>query len=129
MIHPQLPLNGRASGPAVAQPHAIEALALGLMGTALVLLTLALSVVPQRLAQRPASAGVILLRLDSRGQLRLWNHAVAPQQLTAVLKRLAQQRSDLRLRLVSDPQVPWGAVQQLVARLDSGPLPLELQLP
>ena len=99
------------------------------MGTALVLLTLALSVVPQRLAQRPASAGVILLRLDSRGQLRLWNHAVAPQQLTAVLKRLAQQRSDLRLRLVSDPQVPWGAVQQLVARLDSGPLPLELQLP
>ncbi len=129
MIHPQLPFNGPASGPVVAQPHAIEALALGLMGISLALLTLALSVVPQRLAQRPASAGVILLRLDSRGQLRLWNHAVAPQQLAAVLKRLAQQRSDLRLRLVSDPQVPWGAVQQLVARLDSGPLPLELQLP
>ena len=54
---------------------------------------------------------------------------MAPQQLAAVLKRLAQQRSDLRLRLVSDPQVPWGAVQQLVARLDTGPLPLELQLP
>lgn len=129
MIHPQLPLSGRGSGSAVAQPHAIEALALGLMGIGLALLTLALSVVPQRLAQRPARAGVIVLRLDSRGQLRLWNHAVAPQELTAVLKRLAQQRSDLRLRLVSDPQVPWGAVQQLVARLDTGPLPLELQLP
>jgi biopolymer transport protein ExbD len=99
------------------------------MATGLALMTLALTVVPQRLMQRPASAGVILLRLDSRGQLRLWNHAVAPQELGAVLKRLAQQRSDLRLRLVSDPQVPWGTVQQLGARLENGPLPLELQLP
>ncbi len=110
-------------------PGAIDGLALGLMGAALVVASLALTLIPQRLAQRPASAGVILLRLDSRGQLRLWNHAVAPQELNALLQRLAAGRSDLRLRLMSDPQVPWGTVQQLLARLNTSPLPLELQLP
>jgi hypothetical protein len=110
-------------------PRALEGMALGLMATGLAVLTLAFSLIPQRLVQRPASAGVILLRLDAQGQLRLWNHPVAPQELAEVLGRLAQQRSDLRLRLVSDPQVPWGVVQQLVARLETSPLPLELQLP
>jgi len=110
-------------------PRALEGIALGLMASGLAVLTLAFSLIPQRLVQRPASAGVILLRLDARGQLRLWNHPVAPQELAEVLGRLAQQRSDLRLRLVSDPQVPWGVVQQLVAQLETSPLPLELQLP
>ena len=125
----RLPIKASGAEAVVGLSGAIEGLAVGLMATGLALLTLALTVVPQRLMQRPAGAGVILLRLDSRGQLRLWNHAVAPQDLGAVLKRLARQRSDLRLRLVSDPQVPWGEVQQLVARLETGPLPLELQLP
>jgi hypothetical protein len=123
------PCRARRPEPPWVLPRGVEAMALGLMATGLALATLALTLIPQRIVQRPASDGVVLLRLDARGQLRLWNHAVAPRELGAVLKRLAAQRQDLRLRLVSDPQVPWGAVQQLMARLESSPLPLELQLP
>ena len=129
MIHGFPPFQASTSRAASGLPGASEGFALGLLAVALVVATLALTLIPQRLAQRPASSGVILLRLDSHGQLRLWNHAVAPQELSALLQRLAAGRSDLRLRLVSDPQVPWGTVQQLLARLNTSPLPLELQLP
>ncbi|MEI6030807.1 MAG: hypothetical protein WCQ20_06520 [Synechococcaceae cyanobacterium ELA739] len=107
----------------------IEAGAMGLMACALAMASLGLTLIPQRIVQRPARDGVILLRLDAGGQLRLWNHPMAPLELAAVLKGLAAQRPDLRLRLVSDPQVPWGTVQQLMASLETSPLPLELQLP
>ncbi len=125
----RLPGGARRLDPPWVRSRPIEAVALGLMACGLGLASLALTLIPQRIAQRPASDGVILLRLDAGGQLRLWNQPVAPLELAAVLKRLAAQRPDLRLRLVSDPQVPWGAVQQLMARLESSPLPLELQLP
>lgn len=128
MIHGFPPVQASGSR-APSGLAASEGLALGLMAAALALAALALTLIPQRIAQRPASSGVILLRLDNSGQLRLWNHAVAPQELNALLQRLATGRSDLRLRVVSDPQVPWGTVQHLVARLNTSPLPVELQLP
>ncbi len=129
MIQGLPPFQPHGPRGAVGLPASVEGLALGLIGVALVVATLALTLIPQRLAQRPAGSGVILLRLDRRGQLRLWNQVVTPEELNALLKRLATERTDLQLRLVSDPQVAWGAVQQLVAQLNTSPLPVELQLP
>jgi biopolymer transport protein ExbD len=107
----------------------LDALALGAMATGLALLTLALILVPQRLAQRPASHGIVSLRLAADGQLRLWNQPIPTGQLIPVLQRLEAGQGRPTLRLVPDRDVPWGAVQQLMGRLGRTELPLELQLP
>jgi biopolymer transport protein ExbD len=107
----------------------LDAVALGAMATALALLSLALVLVPQRLAQRPASQGIVSLHLGTDGRLRLWNQPVPPGQLAAVLKGLEAGRGRPTVRLIPDPDVPWGSVQQLMERLGRSDLPLELQLP
>ncbi len=108
---------------------ALDAVALGAMATSLVLLSLALVLVPQRLAQRPASQGIVSLHLGADGRLRLWNQPVPSAQLAAVLKALEDGPGQPTLRLIPDPEVPWGSVQQLMERLGRTDLPLELQLP
>ena len=108
---------------------ALDALALGAMASGLALLTLALVLVPQRLAQRPANQGIVSLHLAADGRLRLWNQPVPSTQLAAVLKRLHDGPGQPTLRLIPDPDVPWGSVQQLMERLGRSDLPLELQLP
>jgi biopolymer transport protein ExbD len=119
----------RQRSDALADPLA-DALALGLMGTALAWLTVALVVVPQRIAQRPAGEGVLTVRVDRLGILRVWNQPIRPEHLPALLGRAATRGPAApRLRLVPDAAVPWGTVQQLAAELESSGLPLELQLP
>jgi biopolymer transport protein ExbD len=117
------------AGPTPRWGAALDALALGAMATGLALLSLALVLVPQRLAQRPASQGIVSLHLDVDGRLRLWNQPVPPGQLAAVLQRLQDGPGQPTLRLIPDRDVPWGSVQQLMERLGRSDLPLELQLP
>ncbi|MDM7954011.1 MAG: hypothetical protein QUV07_12460 [Cyanobium sp. CZS 25K] len=107
----------------------LDALTLGAMATGLALLTLALGLVPQRLAQRPASQGIVSLRLAADGQLRLWNQPVAADQLIPVLSRIETGSARPTVRVVPDADVPWGSVRQLMDRLSATDLPLELQLP
>ncbi|MCP9932082.1 hypothetical protein KBY82_14970 [Cyanobium sp. AMD-g] len=107
----------------------LDVLALGTMATGLALLSLALILVPQRLAQRPASQGIVSLRLAADGQLRLWNQPVPRGQLIPVLQRLEAGPGSPTLRLVPDRDVPWGVVQGLMGQLGRSDLPLELQLP
>jgi len=117
------------TGQTPAWGAAQDAAALGAVATALAILTVALVVVPQRLAQRPASQGIVSLQLAADGRLRLWNQPVPPGQLAAVLQRLQDGPGQPTLRLIPDRDVPWGAVQQLMERLGRSDLPLELQLP
>jgi biopolymer transport protein ExbD len=107
----------------------LDALALGAMATGLALMTLALILVPQRLAQRPASQGIVSLHLAADGQLRLWNQPVPSGKLASVLKRLETGQGQPTVRLVPDRDVAWGTVQTLMERLGRTDLPLELQLP
>jgi len=112
----------------------LDVLGLALMGSALAVLTLALVVIPQRIAQRPSGEGVLTLRVDSGGGLRAWNQPIRPQDLPALLdaarsRRRGSDGEGVRLRLVPDAGVPWGTVKGLVARLETTGLPLELQLP
>jgi hypothetical protein len=108
---------------------ALDAVALGAMATGLALLALALLLVPQRLAQRPASQGIVSLHLNTDGRLRLWNQPVPPGELDAVLRGLEAGRGRPTVRLIPEPGVPWGSVQALMERLHRTELPLELQLP
>lgn len=123
--------------------RAVDALALSLVSTTLAALAVAVVVLPQRLAQRPGSDGVIALHLDAAGTLRLWNRPVQVQELLELLARRTADHaggkghhkqgplgeSSSVLRLIPDPGVPWGIVQQAAAGLDGAGLPLELQLP
>jgi biopolymer transport protein ExbD len=106
-----------------------DACALGAMGAALALLTLALLLVPQRLAQRPASQGIVSLRLARDGQLRLWNQSIQAGPLITVLRGMDATVGRPTVRLIPDADVPWGSVQRLVGQLNRTGLPLELQLP
>jgi biopolymer transport protein ExbD len=108
---------------------AVDAWALGMAGTGLALLTLGLLLVPQRLAQRPASQGIVSLHLARDGQLRLWNQPIAAGRLLPVLSSFETAAARPTLRLVLDGDVPWGSVQRLVERLSRTGLTLELQLP
>jgi len=107
----------------------LEAMALAGTGVALAAATLLLVLLPQRLAQRPAARGVIVLHLDPLGRLRLWNQPVDRAALQAVLQKAGRDPGRPRLRLQPQPGVPWGQVQAVAAELETLPLPLELQLP
>jgi hypothetical protein len=107
----------------------LEAIALAGLGVGLALATLLLVVVPQRLAQRPAREGVIVLHLDPLGRLRLWNQPITAAALMPLLQRAASDPRRPRLRLQPAAGVPWGRVQALATELERLPLPLELQLP
>lgn len=115
--------------PSQAWGPPLDALALGAVAIGLALLTLALILVPQRLAQRPAREGIVSLHLAADGQLRLWNQPIPNAELIGVLQRLEAGKARPTVRLVPDRDVPWGAVQQLIERLGRTDLPLELQLP
>jgi biopolymer transport protein ExbD len=109
----------------------LDALGLALVSTGLAVLTTALVVVPQRIAQRPAQRGVLALNLDSTGQLRLWNRRVRAQEVAELLADSKEQtpQGQAVLRLIPDPAVPWGVVRQAAAALATSGMPLELQLP
>jgi len=109
----------------------LDGIGLGLVGSALAVLATAVVVLPQRLAQRPGSQGVLALHLDAAGTLRLWNRPIRAQELVELLNRKAtsQEGADVVLRLIPDPAVPWGVVRQAASGLENTGLPLELQLP
>jgi hypothetical protein len=109
----------------------LDALGLALVGTGLAVLTTALVVVPQRIAQRPAQQGVLALNLDRTGQLRLWNRLVRAQEVAELLATAKHDppQGQAVLRLIPDPAVPWGVVRQAAAALETSVVPLELQLP
>jgi len=128
----------------LSRPGFADAIGLNLVATLLAMLAVALVVLPQRLAQRPGSEGVLALHLDAQGTLRLWNRPVQARELLELLQRRAGNGSqpsavnrsaapalgpDAVLRLIPDPGVPWGVVRQVAEGLEATGLPLELQLP
>jgi biopolymer transport protein ExbD len=127
-------MTRRPPGGGSAAPPLLDALGLALVATALAVFTVTLVVIPQLIAQRPSSEGVLTLRVDSGGGLRAWNQPIRPDELPALLdaaraRRRGTEGEGMRLRLVADARVPWGTVKGLVARLEATGLPLELQLP
>lgn len=118
----------------------LDGLALNLMAAGLCLLLAALLTVPQRIAQRSGSRGVLALHLEADGGLKLWNRPVQERELRPLLAAAGERQSrglqsrglqsrGLRLRLIPDPALPWGVVQERVATLERSGLPMELQLP
>ena len=101
----------------------------GLLATALCGVGLAVLLLPQRWQQRPMAQGVVSVHLAADGRLRLWNQPVASAELVRLLATPELRRRLVRLRIVPDPDTPWGDVRRLLTQLDSLPLSLELQLP
>jgi hypothetical protein len=110
-------------------PAALVALSWAGLATALCGFGLGLLLLPQRLLQQPLQQGLVTLHVDPQQRLRLWHQPVSRSELTAFLGAAAQQRPGSRLRVIPHPQLSWGALQELVAQLHQGPLPVELQLP
>jgi len=108
---------------------ALEATSLGLLTVILAFSGLLLVLIPQRIAQRPGQAGVIVVHLERSGGLRLWNQPISEASLFPLLWRGVRDRRPLQLRLITDAGVPWGRVQDIAARARALPVPLELQLP
>ena len=104
-------------------------LAWSVVGLSLCGLAAGLLLLPQRLLQRPMAEGVIAVHLEPGGRLRLWHQPITPAALRRFLAAAARRQPPPRLRLVTDPQLPWGEVRRAMASLDRGALPLELQLP
>ncbi|MEB3199978.1 MAG: hypothetical protein VKK62_05585 [Synechococcaceae cyanobacterium] len=106
-----------------------DGLGLGLCALAVALAGLLLLLVPQRLAQRPGSEGVLTLHLAADGSLRLWNQPIRATDLQPLLRRAQRRSPSLRLRVLPEADVPWGSLQTLVRRLEAPGRQLELQLP
>jgi hypothetical protein len=112
-----------------ASPEAMVGLAWAGLATALCGFALGLLLLPQRMLQQPLHQGVVTLHVGADRELRLWHKPVQRSELEAFLRMAAQRRPGSRLRVIPDPQVAWGVLQELLLQLDRGPLPLELQLP
>ena len=84
------------------------------------------------MATAVAAAG-LALAVDAQGGLRVWNQPIQPQDLPSLMEQARRRHGGregaVRLRLIPDPDVPWGTVQGLIGRLEGSGLPLELQLP
>ena len=108
---------------------AVEAASLGLLSAVLAAAGLMLVLIPQRIAQRPGRAGVIVVHLERTGGLRLWNQPIAEVTLFPLLWRASRNLRPLKLRLITDADVPWARVQAIASQARALPIPLELQLP
>jgi hypothetical protein len=114
----------------MTRPSAItDGLAYGALSTALALFAVGLLLIPQRLAQRPAHAGVVALHLAPDGGLRLWNRPISGPQLPQVLRDAGRLDRRTRIRLIPDPSTPWGVVQSVLPLLEISALPFEVELP
>ncbi len=107
----------------------LQALAHGVLATALCGLALGLVLLPQRWLQRSQAQGVISLHLAADGGLRLWNQPMASSEIQRLLMAPSLRGRAVRLRIVPDPDTPWGDVRRLLNQLAPLPLSLELQLP
>lgn len=102
----------------------------GLLASAICGFTLALLLLPQRLAQQPLlHQGVISLHVAADGSLRLWQQPLARAELLPLLNAAAQRRPGSRLRVSADVELPWGELRRRLQELRRGPLPVELHLP
>lgn len=114
----------------------LDGVALALLSTTFTALALGAIMCAQRLSQQPAAEGVMTFHLGRHGELRLWNQPIRPQDLPDLLER-AHSRSKgsptVVVRLIPDPQVPWGVTQAVLKRLQPNPPErswiLQLQLP
>ena len=123
--------------PVLSPPSpALTAMGLATLSTLALATTLLSILCSQIVLQRPARQGVMAFHLGRGGELRLWNQPIRPQDVPVLLER-ARLRSGTAaavvVRLIPDPDVPWGVVHLMVARL-SPPSPqggwtLQLQLP
>jgi len=98
-------------------------------GVGLTLLATAVLLLPQWRQQLPARQGIVSLNLTADGSLRLWNQPIQRTALSGLLSRAQRLDPSPRIRLVVAPQVPWGVVQDLLTRLDSSTLHVDLELP
>jgi hypothetical protein len=110
-------------------PGAVLGLAWAGLATALCGFALGLLLLPQRLLQQPLHQGVLTLHVGADEGLWLWHQPIKHSELEPFLRAAADRRPGIRLRVVPDPELPWGTLQNLLQQLQQGPLPLELQLP
>lgn len=119
--------------PSLFRSPSLDGLALALISSALSVFSLWMVVFPQGIARKPAAEGVLSLHLGQRGDLRLWNQPIRPQDLPALLEKAkAKHSSDLTIRLIPEHQVPWGVVNVMLTRLQPDTpqsWTLQLQLP
>jgi hypothetical protein len=128
-------MSPKSPGSAVPSP-ALTAIGLGLLSIAASSVALLAILCAQIVAQRPALQGVMVFHLSKRGELRLWNQPIRPQEVPGLLERVQAQpeaAAPLVVRLVPEAEVPWGVVHAMLQRLR--PLTqhrtsiLQLQLP
>ncbi|MEB3319270.1 MAG: hypothetical protein VKO39_14170 [Cyanobacteriota bacterium] len=112
------------------------AIALGLVSTVASGVALVAILLAQRVAQRPAFEGVMVVHLSQGGELRLWHQPIRPQDMPVLLERALARTAPatpLVVRLVPEPEVPWGVVTVMLQRLrppaGQGSWTLQLQLP
>lgn len=114
----------------------VDAIALGLLSMSLTLFLSVTIFCAQKVAQRPATEGVMTVHLGRHGDLRVWNQPIRPHELSGLLERatvrsLASNR--LVVRLIPDPTLPWGTIHRMLMRLQPHPHAqrwiLQLQLP
>jgi hypothetical protein len=115
---------------------ALDALGLALVGVALPTFLFWAMVCSQRWAQKPAVDGVMTFHLSRTGDLRLWNQPIRLQDVPNILERAharGKGSAPMVVRLVPDPQVPWGVIHGMLSRLRPNPTQeswiLQLQLP
>jgi hypothetical protein len=128
-------MSHQSPGPVVPST-VLTAIGLGLVSTVASGVVLLIIVCAQIVAQRPALEGVMVVHLSQRGELRLWNQPIRPQDMPVLLERALARSGAARplvVRLVPEPEVPWGVVTVMLQRLrppaDQRGWTLQLQLP
>ncbi|MFN6340669.1 MAG: hypothetical protein ACK41W_18370 [Cyanobacteriota bacterium] len=117
-------------------PSFRDAIGMALLSTTLLALAFWGITLSQVLERQPAHEGVMTFRLSRGGELRLWNQPVRPQDISLLLERAATRArgpSGLVVRLIPDPEVPWGVTHRFLNELrpvaSQQPWILQLQLP
>ncbi|MFZ4803155.1 MAG: ExbD/TolR family protein [Synechococcus lacustris] len=109
-------------------PEANNTYWLPLVDLLLVLIAFCALLIPTRLGLNAVAGGYLPIRINAAGDTSLQGQPVPLRRLPALVKAYANLHPGGRLRLLPDPEAPWGVLGPVLVLLKDSPTPVDLKL-
>ena len=95
----------------------------------LVLIAFSALLIPHRLGLSGAVGNYLPIRINAAGEASLEGRPLPLRRLPALVRAYSALKPNGRLRLLPDPEAPWGALRPVLMLLKDSPTPVDLKLP
>jgi hypothetical protein len=95
----------------------------------LVLIAFSALLIPHRPGLPGAVGDYLPIRINAMGEASLQGRPLPLRRLPALVRAYSELKPTGRLRLLPDPDAPWGALRPVLGLLKNSPTPVDLKLP